>query len=106
MGPLRLEQLGAAVEWQIVGVFHNVSSFGLRADQRHLSKDAAQTPAALEKKSKKMNAHRDAIRNWQPSDIPDWLTDDLFMTRIYPVLDHLSKGEIASALGVSKDYAY
>jgi hypothetical protein len=28
------------------------------------------------------------------------------MTRIYPALDHLSKGEIASALGVSKDYAY
>jgi putative ABC transport system permease protein len=26
------QKLGAAVEWQIVGVFHNVRSFGLRAD--------------------------------------------------------------------------
>jgi CRISPR-associated endonuclease Cas1 len=73
---------------------------------QHLGKDAARTPEALDKKSKKMNAHRDAIRNWQPSDIPDWLTDDLFMTRLYPAIDQLSKGEIASALGVSKDYAY
>ena len=28
------------------------------------------------------------------------------MTQIYPALDRLSKAEIASALGVSKDYAY
>jgi hypothetical protein len=53
-----------------------------------------------------MNAHRDALRNWQPSDLPDWLTDHVYMTKIQPVLHRLSKVEFASAIGVSKDCAY
>lgn len=73
---------------------------------QQLGKDAARTPEAQQKKSKKMNVHRDAMRNWKPSDLPDWLTDEVFITRIYPVLGSLSKGEIASVLGISKDYAY
>jgi len=71
-----------------------------------LGKDAARTPEALQKKSRKMNDHRDAMRNWQPSELPDWLTDEVFMNQIYPALARLSKIEIASALAVSKDYAY
>jgi hypothetical protein len=69
-------------------------------------RDAARTSEALQKKSKKMNAHREALRNWQPSDLPDWLTNEVYMTKIQPELDRLSKATIASAIGVSKDYAY
>jgi CRISPR-associated endonuclease Cas1 len=73
---------------------------------QQLSKEAARSSEALEKRSQQMKLQRDAMRSWQPSDLPDWLTDDVFMTQIYPALDRLSKGEIASALGISKDYAY
>jgi CRISPR-associated endonuclease Cas1 len=63
-------------------------------------------PEALEKRSKTMSSHRDAIRNWEPSDLPDWLDDEVYTTKIQPVLDRLSKSAIAKALGVTKDYAY
>jgi CRISPR-associated protein Cas1 len=73
---------------------------------RELGKDAARSPEALQKRSKKMNSHRDAIRNWRPSDLPDWLTDEVYITKIQPALDRFSKLEIARALHVSKDYVY
>ncbi len=66
----------------------------------------AVTPDALEKRSKTMTSHRDAIGNWQPSDLPEWLDDTVYTTKIQPVLDRLSRAEIARALGVTKDYAY
>jgi hypothetical protein len=53
-----------------------------------------------------MSNHRDAIRNWQASDLPEWLDDTVYTTKIHPVLDRLSKSAIAQALGVTKDYAY
>jgi putative ABC transport system permease protein len=39
-----VQKLGAAVEWQIVGVFHNVRSFGLRADQPEIDVPFPQSP--------------------------------------------------------------
>jgi hypothetical protein len=53
-----------------------------------------------------MSSHRDAIRNWQPADLPGWLNDAFYTTKIQPVLDRLSKTAIATAMGVTKDYAY
>jgi len=38
------QKLGAAVEWQIVGVFHNVRSFGLRGDQPEIDVPFPQSP--------------------------------------------------------------
>lgn len=38
------QKLGAPVEWQIVGVFHNVRSFGLRADQPEIDVPFPQSP--------------------------------------------------------------
>ena len=39
-----VQKLGEAVEWQIVGVFHNVRSFGLRADQPEIDAPFPQSP--------------------------------------------------------------
>jgi putative ABC transport system permease protein len=39
-----VQKLGAAVEWQIVGVFHNVRSFGVRADQPEIDVPFPQSP--------------------------------------------------------------
>lgn len=75
-------------------------------DARKLAKDTARTPGALAKKSREMTAHRDAIAAWKSSDVPEWLTDDVYMAKIHPALAHLSKTTIATALGISKDYVY
>jgi CRISPR-associated endonuclease Cas1 len=66
----------------------------------------AVTAEALGKRSRTMSSHRDAIRNWQPADLPSWLDDTVYTTKIQPILDRLSKAAIAKALGVTKDYAY
>jgi CRISPR-associated endonuclease Cas1 len=76
------------------------------ADARTVGKDAARTPQALAKKGRQMTAHRDAIAAWKPSDVPEWLADDVYMAKIHPALAHLSKTTIANTLGVSKDYVY
>jgi putative ABC transport system permease protein len=39
-----VQKLGAAVEWQIVGVFHNVRSFGLRGDAPEIDVPFSQSP--------------------------------------------------------------
>ena len=39
-----VQKLGAAVEWQIVGVFHNVRSFGLRRDVPEIDVPFSQSP--------------------------------------------------------------
>ena len=53
-----------------------------------------------------MNRRREAIRNWQPSQLPERLDDEFYATKIQPVLSRISKAEIARALGATKDYAY
>jgi hypothetical protein len=76
------------------------------AGARKLGKEAARTPEALAEKRRQMTTHRDAIAAWKPSDVPEWLTDDVYMAKIHPALSKLSKTTIATALGVSKDYVY
>jgi CRISPR-associated endonuclease Cas1 len=49
--------------------------------------------------------HDLALRNWSPSDQPDWLTDEMYANQIQPRLRDASLSEIASAIGVSILYA-
>jgi hypothetical protein len=49
---------------------------------QELGRVAAVSPASLKKRSEAMNRHKEARRNWQPSDLPDWLTDEVYATRI------------------------
>jgi hypothetical protein len=62
---------------------------------------AASAEAALKKSNR-----RDAISNWTPSQLPDWLDEEFFSTKIQPMLGGLSKTTVSEALGVSKDYVY
>lgn len=75
-------------------------------DASHQGRTNALTPEALKKRSNTISRHRDAIRRWQPSDLPDWFTDDVYLSQIQPALSRLSKTAVANALGVSKDYVY
>jgi hypothetical protein len=71
-----------------------------------LGQIAAVSPESLKKRSEVMTLHKEALRNWKPSDLPDWLTDEVYSARIHPALARLSKKTIELALGVSERYVY
>ena len=64
------------------------------ASAQELGRVAALSPASLKKHSEAMNLHKEALRNWKPSDLPDWLTDEVYAVRIQPALARLSKKAI------------
>jgi CRISPR-associated endonuclease Cas1 len=65
----------------------------------------AQSTESLARRSATQTKHRRAIQNWHPSQLPVWLTREMFMLRIVPVLVRLPKAQIRSALGISEPYA-
>jgi len=76
------------------------------ASAQVLGRVAAIRPESLKKRSDAMALHKEALRNWKPSDLPDYLTDEVYAHRIRPALARLSNKAIELALGVSKRYAY
>ncbi len=65
----------------------------------------AQRPDSLAKRSATQRQHKLAIRNWKPSDLPGWLTPDLYAKQIQPTLATVATARISSRLGVSEPYA-
>jgi CRISPR-associated endonuclease Cas1 len=65
----------------------------------------AQRPENLARRSETMRTHRRGISNWKPSDLPAWLTRDVYVEQIQPALAGVSKSSIRAALGVSEPYA-
>ena len=70
-----------------------------------LGRKAAQRPESLAKRSATQRMHKQAIQNWKPSDLPNWLTRDVYVERVQPELVHVAKSQIRSALGVSEPYS-
>ena len=46
-----------------------------------------------------------AIQNWEPSDLPGWLTRDVYLKHVRPALARVAKSQICSALWVSAPYS-
>jgi len=65
----------------------------------------AQQPESLAKRADTQRQHKLAIENWRPSDLPAWLTLDVYVKRIQPALATVATARIASTLGVSEPYA-
>jgi CRISPR-associated endonuclease Cas1 len=65
----------------------------------------AQQPESLAKRSATQRRHKQAIQNWKPSDLPAWLTRDVYVKRVQPALAGVAKSRIRSALGVSEPYS-
>ena len=65
----------------------------------------AQGSDALAKRSHTMLQHKKAIKIWSPSQVPQWLTRDFYLTRISSALANVTKAQIRSKLGVSEPYA-
>jgi hypothetical protein len=66
---------------------------------------SAQSPEHLAKRASTMQRHKQAIRNWKPSDLPAWLTRDVYVNQIRPALASVAKSQIRSLLGVSEPYS-
>jgi CRISPR-associated endonuclease Cas1 len=65
----------------------------------------AQSPEAITKRADTMLQHRKEIRNWKPSDVPAWLTRDVYVKKILPALAGIMKSRIRSTLAVSEPYS-
>jgi CRISPR-associated endonuclease Cas1 len=65
----------------------------------------AQQPESLAKRSTTQRQHWQAIQTWKPSDLPAWLTRDVYVKQIQPALASVAKSRIRSALGVSEPYS-
>ena len=70
-----------------------------------VGRKAAQRPESLAKRSATQRMHKQAIQNWKPSDLPDWLTRDVYVERVQPALASVAKSRIRAALGVSEPYS-
>ena len=49
--------------------------------------------------------HSAAIHAWRPSELPEWLNEESYRTKIQPALAGITVPAIASALGISGPYA-
>ena len=70
-----------------------------------LGRKTAQRPEFLAKRSATQRMHKQAIQNWKPSDLPAWLTHDVYIEQVQPGLANVSKSRICSTLGVSEPYS-
>ena len=65
----------------------------------------AQNPQYRAKMANTMRAHKRAISNWNPADLPSWLTRTVYQERILPALACVTPTQICQALNVSWPYA-
>jgi CRISPR-associated endonuclease Cas1 len=65
----------------------------------------AQRPEFLVKRSATQRIHKQAIRNWNPLELPGWLTRDMFVNKVQPALKHVAKSKVRSLLCVSEPYS-
>jgi CRISPR-associated endonuclease Cas1 len=65
----------------------------------------AQGPKSQKKRSKSQRQHRAAQLAWRLSDMPEWLTEAIYVGKIQPQLGAVVIKTIASSLGVSEVYA-
>jgi CRISPR-associated endonuclease Cas1 len=66
---------------------------------------ASHTPEAQISRAKTQLRHLAEIRAWDPSTLPDWLTEQEYRQRVQPRLAGLTVRAIATALGISAPYA-
>ena len=66
---------------------------------------ASKSPESRARVSATQRRQQSAQWNWNPSNQPDWLTGELYVKEIQPLLRNSSLSKIASSIGVSLMYA-
>jgi CRISPR-associated endonuclease Cas1 len=65
----------------------------------------AQKLEAIAKRASTMRHHTSSIKAWKPSDLPTWLTLDVYVKQVQPALATIAKVRICEAINVSEPYA-
>jgi hypothetical protein len=65
----------------------------------------AHTPEARAKRPTSQRKQAKACWSWDPSSQPTWLTEDVYSSKIQPLLAGISTSVIASKIAVSRWYA-
>lgn len=81
-----------------------VSKEGL-IEAAKLGRIVGHSPDARAQQAEKQRRHAAAVKAWNPSDKPPWLTEEVFLQQIQPRLAALTVPIISSALDVSEPYA-
>jgi hypothetical protein len=69
-----------------------------------LGRVATHTERAEELRSNTQRRQKAALKEWQSSEHPSWLTEQVYRERIQPTLRRITVSAIASALNVSLPY--
>ena len=69
-----------------------------------LGRIAGPSPEARARQAEKQHRHAAAVKAWNPSDPPKWLTLEAYREKIQPRLAGITVPTISSALGVSEPY--
>ncbi len=69
-----------------------------------MGRKKAQSEISLAKRSATQKMHKQALRDWNPSDLPSWLTREVYVKQIQPKLAAIPKSRIGTALQVSYPY--
>jgi CRISPR-associated endonuclease Cas1 len=56
-------------------------------------------------RAKSQRKHAAALAAWQPSELPQWLNEEVYRTKIQPALAGITVPGIATSLGISEPYA-
>jgi hypothetical protein len=75
------------------------------SDVAKLGRVAGHSPEARARQAVKQRQHAAAVKSWNPSDKPDWLTEEVFREKIQPRLADITVPVISSALSISQPYA-
>jgi CRISPR-associated endonuclease Cas1 len=74
-------------------------------DVARLGRIKSHTGEAEMSRSKTRQRHAAALKAWEPTTLPDWLTERAFCGRIQPRLTEVTVPVISKALGISGPYA-
>jgi hypothetical protein len=70
-----------------------------------LGRVAGHSPDARARQAEKQHQHAAELKAWNPSNKPDWLTEEVYREKIQPRPSGITVSATASALGLSVPYA-
>ena len=73
--------------------------------QAKLGRIATHSPIAETRRSATQKKQAEALRTWNPSDLPKWLDENFYREKVLPRLAHFTVKKIRLAIDVSHPYA-
>ena len=70
-----------------------------------LGRVVGHSPEARARQAERQRQHAAELKSWNPTDKPDWLSEEVYRERIQPQLSRVAVPAISSNLGISEPYA-